>query len=104
MAKALNRWKKELHIRDNFTCFYCGDKREIENLHLDHILPKSLGGKDRKDNLITACCSCNLIKGNLTQEDFLKKAEGRFIMHYEEMAYYQKIIKNLRKNNVKKIS
>lgn len=48
--------------KDNFTCRFCGrsplnDKSVI--LHCDHIIPKSKGGKDTMDNLITSCRDCN---------------------------------------------
>ena len=41
-------------------CNYCGS---TENLALDHIFAKKLGGKDDGDNLIYACRSCNSSKG-----------------------------------------
>ncbi|MFI3259128.1 MAG: HNH endonuclease [Rikenellaceae bacterium] len=43
-------------------CAYCG--KETRNLALDHILPKSKGGKDTGDNLIKVCKSCNSSKGD----------------------------------------
>ena len=51
-------------VKDSFTCRYCG-KTPFEDkikLHCDHILPKSKGGQDELDNLITACVDCNLGK------------------------------------------
>jgi len=41
-------------------CSYCGS---TENLALDHIFPKKMGGKDAGDNLVYACRSCNSSKG-----------------------------------------
>jgi hypothetical protein len=52
--------------RDNFTCIYCGNS-SIENnvkLNIDHLLPRSKGGQDVIDNLITSCSNCNKSKGN----------------------------------------
>lgn len=58
-----------LFKRDNYTCQYCGRKvTELgngETLTRDHIYPKDKGGKDRWENVTTACSSCNLKKGNL---------------------------------------
>lgn len=51
--------------RDNFKCIYCG-KSSIEDgvkLHVDHIVPKSKGGKNVRNNYITSCEDCNLEKG-----------------------------------------
>jgi hypothetical protein len=48
--------------RDGFTCVYCGKSRhDIPNmqLHLDHVIPVSIGGTDNFDNLVTACAECN---------------------------------------------
>lgn len=45
--------------RDNYTCRYCGAKAPDVKLHVDHVLPKSKGGKDALDNLVTACATCN---------------------------------------------
>ena len=40
-----------------------------EDLTFDHVLPRSRGGRTTWDNVVTACQSCNLIKGNrLPQE------------------------------------
>jgi len=50
--------------RDKFTCQYCGgtaDRGYI--LHVDHKIPRSKGGTDSADNLVTACEPCNLGKG-----------------------------------------
>jgi 5-methylcytosine-specific restriction endonuclease McrA len=45
--------------RDNYQCLKCGSK---ENLTLDHIIPKSKGGKFTRRNLQTLCFKCNLEK------------------------------------------
>lgn len=52
-------------FRDKFKCKKCG--RGAENgiqLHIDHILPHSLGGATEENNLQTLCIDCNLGKGN----------------------------------------
>jgi hypothetical protein len=53
--------------RDRFKCVICGDHpaRNPECvLHVDHIVPWSLGGKTREDNLRTLCAICNIGRGN----------------------------------------
>lgn len=59
----LNR--TNLYKRDNFTCQYCGSKK---NLTIDHVVPKSKGGKTTWTNLATACHRCNTLKGDKTPE------------------------------------
>ena len=48
--------------RDNYTCQYCGRKAPDVVLQIDHIYPKSKGGRLTKDNFITACFDCNMGK------------------------------------------
>lgn len=50
--------------RDGFRCVYCGADASEQKLHVDHVKPKSLGGSDDIDNLVTACQPCNLGKSN----------------------------------------
>lgn len=57
------RW--EILERDNFTCQYCASRRFLS---IDHIIPESQGGTLDKQNLVTACKSCNSIKGARTPE------------------------------------
>ncbi|MBB6611917.1 HNH endonuclease [Pontibacter sp. Tf4] len=52
--------------RDNYTCQYCGNAR---NLTLDHLLPRSRGGETNWLNLVTACSRCNTRKGDRTPEE-----------------------------------
>ena len=53
--------------RDNFKCFYCGKSSygDDAELHVDHIHPRSLGGKNIASNLVTACKECNLTKTDM---------------------------------------
>ncbi len=51
--------------RDQDTCRYCGKLAT----HVDHIYPKSRGGKDDMDNLVAACADCNMGKGARTPQE-----------------------------------
>ena len=53
--------KSEIFRRDNYTCQYCGAH---EDLTFDHVIPRSLGGQTRWDNVVAACSTCNLAKAN----------------------------------------
>ena len=48
-------------LRDRFQCQYCGAK---DDLTFDHVVPRSRGGRTTWENVVTACSSCNLLKGN----------------------------------------
>lgn len=65
-ASPLKLNRKRLYRRDNNECVYCGSKK---NLTLDHVLPKSRGGRNSWNNLVTCCTSCNMKKGNRTPEE-----------------------------------
>ncbi|MBT9166735.1 MAG: hypothetical protein DDT19_00059 [Syntrophomonadaceae bacterium] len=49
----------EVFKRDGFQCAYCGKCPPEIMLEIDHVEPKSQGGTDDINNLITACFDCN---------------------------------------------
>ncbi len=51
--------------RDGFTCQYCGTRSDLT---LDHLVPRSKGGKSNWTNLVTACKPCNAKKGDYSLE------------------------------------
>jgi 5-methylcytosine-specific restriction endonuclease McrA len=59
--------KRNVFIRDRFKCAYCGARRE--KLSIDHIIPKSRGGKMTFENCVAACRPCNLKKGGRTPSE-----------------------------------
>jgi 5-methylcytosine-specific restriction endonuclease McrA len=61
--------RRNLMIRDGHQCQYCGKKPPLRDLNIDHILPRSRGGEDTWENLVTACRVCNLRKGWRTPEE-----------------------------------
>lgn len=52
-------------IKDNNFCWYCGKELPPSELTIDHVFPRSKGGKNNMDNIIMACKSCNSSKGNM---------------------------------------
>jgi CRISPR/Cas system Type II protein with McrA/HNH and RuvC-like nuclease domain len=55
-----------IYKRDGYECVYCGSKK---SLTLDHVIPKSKGGMNTWENLVTSCFKCNLKKSNRTPEE-----------------------------------
>jgi 5-methylcytosine-specific restriction endonuclease McrA len=51
-------------LRDNFSCQYCLDRLPTQELTFDHVIPRSRGGRTTWENVVTACGTCNLLKGN----------------------------------------
>ena len=52
--------------RDNFECQYCSRKLTAREATLDHVIPRSQGGKTGWDNIVTCCSHCNRKKGGRT--------------------------------------
>lgn len=60
--------------RDGYSCQYCGSG---SRLTVDHVRPKSRGGRDTWENLVTACVRCNNYKGDRTPEEANMPLERR---------------------------
>ncbi len=58
--------RKNVLIRDAFTCQYCGDDFISSELTVDHIIPKVQGGENRWNNVVACCRVCNVKKGGRT--------------------------------------
>jgi len=67
-AKRLVPNKRNIFLRDNYICQYCGCEKP-EFLTLDHVLPQSRKGRNTWENLVTACRDCNFKKADRTPEE-----------------------------------
>lgn len=62
--------KRNVIIRDQYTCQYCGkSSKDKAKLTVDHVVPKSRGGDSSWTNLVAACDRCNCVKGNKTPKE-----------------------------------
>lgn len=62
--------RSKIYQRDNYMCAYCNRQiYDSKRLSLDHIIPKSKGGRGSTDNLVTSCKSCNNKKSDRTPEE-----------------------------------
>lgn len=59
--------KRNILVRDGHACGYCGCRQS--KLTVDHILPKSRGGKDTFENCVACCRECNNRKGSKTPRE-----------------------------------
>jgi len=73
--------KKSVFIRDNYQCQYCG--KQSNKPTIDHIIPRSKGGKTNWFNVVTACHNCNNKKSDRT----LKEADMKLIKKPGEPRY-----------------
>ena len=56
--------KKEIFLRDRYTCQYC--LKKAQDLTLDHVVPRRQQGPHTWENVVTACTRCNLRKAGRT--------------------------------------
>ncbi len=66
---AIRLTRRNLMLRDDHQCQYCGRRPGLRDLNVDHVLPRSRGGADSWENLVVSCRSCNLKKGRRTPEE-----------------------------------
>ena len=60
--------RRNIYARDGNKCQYCGKKMPTTELSLDHVLPKSQGGKSSWENIVCCCVKCNVKKGGRTPD------------------------------------
>jgi 5-methylcytosine-specific restriction endonuclease McrA len=65
----INFSRKNVFVRDDYTCQYCGQQPDLKHLTYDHVIPKSKwdyskGTPTTWYNVVTSCVSCNRKKGN----------------------------------------
>ena len=75
----------EILQRDGFRCQFCGKQVPETELEVDHLEPRSKGGSDDAENLVSACRDCNRGKGdkpaNLWARSW-RSLDGKFFHSY----------------------
>lgn len=85
----------EVLSRAKGRCELCGITNEQKMLEVDHIFPKSLGGKDDLSNFQALCYSCNAAKRNTDDTDF--RLFKTLYEHREEKCLFRDVQSNDRK-------
>jgi 5-methylcytosine-specific restriction endonuclease McrA len=82
--------RREVFLRDNYTCQYCG--KQSRDLTLDHVLPRHRGGGLSWDNLVSACKLCNHRKAGRTPKearmDLLREPSAPRVSVYYPFYHY----------------
>ena len=81
-TRALSR--KKILQRDHNTCQFCGNTFPASELTLDHVVPRSRGGRSSWENLVACCYQCNNAKGDRTPEEAglqLQRRPRPFTLH-----------------------
>ena len=63
-SKEVTFSRRNVFLRDQYTCQYCIKSFVETELNLDHVIPRHKGGKTSWDNIVTSCVKCNTRKGN----------------------------------------
>jgi 5-methylcytosine-specific restriction endonuclease McrA len=58
--------RRNIFLRDGYTCQYCARRGTPRDLNLDHVMPRSRGGPMSWENVVCSCRVCNLKKGGRT--------------------------------------
>jgi hypothetical protein len=67
--KGMKLTKRNIFIRDEFTCQYTGKKVSTKNADIDHVIPKSRGGKTSWGNLVVCSKTVNRKKADKTPQE-----------------------------------
>ncbi len=100
------RTRFEVFKRDGFACQYCGQHPPAVLLEVDHINPKSAGGPDDFNNLITACRDCNSGKSNISLKRIPEKLKTDIVTlreKEEQLREYNKALRAVRQREEKDI-
>lgn len=74
--EAKRLWRRSIKEHFDHTCVYCGKTYDLSQLSIDHVHPRSRGGKDITSNVVCACKSCNQEKGTRHWLDFMRESFG----------------------------
>jgi len=61
--------RRNIYLRDRNQCQYCGSRPPREDMTIDHVVPRSRGGRTVWENVVLACSTCNTCKGNRMPRD-----------------------------------
>ncbi|MBI4239104.1 MAG: HNH endonuclease [Deltaproteobacteria bacterium] len=61
--------RRNILLRDKYQCQYCCRHLSSEHLNLDHVVPRSQGGRTTWENVVTSCHHCNRRKGGFTPDE-----------------------------------
>jgi 5-methylcytosine-specific restriction endonuclease McrA len=92
MPKARVRFSRlNIYVRDQDVCQYCSKHLRRSELNLDHVVPRSQGGRTCWENVVVSCIKCNLTKGGRTPEQ-----AGMHLLRKPERPKWNPILKGSR--------
>lgn len=89
VSKNAERWDRSfrptpfyLLLRDDHECAYCGKFLTMDEVTMDHVIPKSKGGTNDWDNVVASCGPCNHSKTNKDPVGRWKPSKKPFVPNY----------------------
>ena len=74
VPKPPSRRRRDVFARSEGRCHYCRTALTLDGRwHVEHQVPRALGGDDAADNLVAACAPCNLAKSDRTALEFVTR-------------------------------
>lgn len=72
--RPVSKRRRDIFAKSAGRCHYCDGVLHLDGVwHVEHMLPRALGGGDDASNLVAACSGCNLRKRDLTALEFLAR-------------------------------
>jgi len=87
--------RKNVLLRDGYQCQYCGVKCRPGAISIDHVMPRSRGGKTVWHNIVAACHACNRKKGSKTPEE-----AGMLLLRPARRPHWRELIDDLSRTAV----
>lgn len=88
--------RRNIWHRDNRECQYCGTQLTLNQMHWDHVTPKSKGGKTNWTNIVCCCKSCNDRKADKTLNESGMKLRNKPFVPLSYKTIYQVRLDRLR--------
>lgn len=75
--RPVSKRRRDIFAKSRGCCHYCAAPLQLDGAwHVEHMLPRALGGADEIGNLVAACVRCNLTKRDRTAIEFVVDAGG----------------------------
>lgn len=73
---SLPKRRRAIFEKSGGKCHYCACELTLEGRwHVEHMIPRALGGQSVEDNLVAACAPCNHKKRDQTDHEFIARRE-----------------------------
>mgnify|MGYP001223738719 CR=1 FL=1 len=79
-AEATRLWRRKIREKWGYKCAYCGSEK---NITIDHVIPRSKGGKDSTENMVCCCHACNQDKAHSPWQEWYFEQDFFSLQRYK---------------------